>query len=169
MISQAKTPAEYFAELPEDRRAVMDRLYSVISEHISEDFEEMMQYGMVGWVVPLSVYPGGYHCTPGVPLPYMSIAAQKNFYAVYHMGIYGESGDGLMDWFRTEYEARFGRKLDAGKSCLRFKKPEHIPYDLIGELAGKITARDYAAGYAKYDPRNQKDRKKKANESENTY
>lgn len=152
MISKAATPEEYFAELPEDRREVMTRLREVIGQAIPDDFEESMQYGMMGWVVPLSVYPGGYHCT-GEPLPFMSIAAQKNNYAVYHMGIYGE-GDELMEWFRSEYESRYGRRLDAGKSCLRFKKPEHVPYDLIAELAGKMTAREYAAGYAKFDPRN---------------
>lgn len=160
MNSQAVTPDQYIAELPPERQIVMMKLRQVIAEHIPDDFEEMMQYGMMGWVVPLSVYPGGYHCTPGVPLPFMGIAAQKNFYAVYHMGIYGEE-DELMEWFRSEYETRYGRKLDAGKSCLRFKKPEHIPYDLIAELAGKITASDFAAGYAKFDPRNQPGKNKK--------
>lgn len=161
MISKAPTPDEYIAELPKERQEVMNRLRAVIQENIPDDFEEMMQYGSMGWVVPLSVYPGGYHCTPGVQLPFLGIAAQKNFYALYHMGIYGEEGNELMEWFKTEYERRYGRKLDAGKSCLRFKKPEHVPYDLIGELAGKITAHDFAAGYAKFDPRNNPDRKKK--------
>ncbi len=151
MISKAPTPDEYFAELPPNRREVMEKLRDVINQNIPDDFEEMMQYGMMGWVVPLSVYPGGYHCT-GEPLPFMGIAAQKNNYAVYHMGIYGE--DDLMEWFRKEYETRYERKLDAGKSCLRFKKPEHVPYDLIAELAGKINAHDFAAGYAQFDPRN---------------
>lgn len=158
MISKATTAFEYFAKLPPDRREVMEKLHEVISQNIADDFEELMQYGMVGWVVPLSVYPGGYHCT-GDPLPYMSIAAQKNYYAVYPMGIYGE--DDLMAWFKKEYEDRYERKLDAGKSCLRFKKPEHIPYDLIGELASKINAHDFSAAYAPFDPRNKSGKKKK--------
>ena len=158
MISQAATPEEYFEQLPDDRREVMNRLHQVIADAIPQDFEETIQYGMMGWVVPLSVYPGGYHCT-GEPLPFMSIAAQKNYYAVYHMGIYGED-DSLMDWFKSAYEKQYGRKLDAGKSCLRFKKAEHVPYDLIAELAGKITAKDFAEGYSKFDPRNQPKRKK---------
>ena len=161
MISQALTPIEYIAELPPERQVVMSRLREAIGNNIPADFAEMMQYGMINWVVPLSVYPAGYHCTPGEPISFIGIAAQKNFYALYHMGIYGEKGDELLSWFKTEYEKNFGRKLDAGKSCLRFKKPEHIPYDLIGKLAAKITARDFANSYAGIDPRNNSDRKKK--------
>ena len=161
MISSASTPEGYIAELPLERQEVMNRLRQVITDNIPDDFEELMQYGMIGWVVPLSVYPGGYHCTPGEPLPFMGIAAQKNFYAVYHMGIYGETGNALMERFKTEYEKKYQRRLDAGKSCLRFKKPEQVPYELIGELASKITAHDYSAAYAQFDPRNNPDRKKK--------
>lgn len=151
MISKAHTPEEYFAQLPPHQRQVMEQLRQVINQNISKDFEEAMQYGMLGWVVPLTIYPAGYHCT-GEPLPYMSIAAQKNYYSVYHTGLY--DNEELLAWFRQEYMERFQRKLDAGKSCLRFKKPEHIPYDLIGELASKINAHDVAANYAPFDPRN---------------
>ena len=151
MISKAQTPEEYFAQLPPHRREVMEQLRQVINQNISKDFEEAMQYGMLGWVVPLAIYPAGYHCS-GEPLPYMSIAAQKNYYSVYHSGLYGE--EDFINWFRQKYEEGFQRKLDAGKSCLRFKKPEHIPYDLIGELASKINAHDFAASYAPFDPRN---------------
>lgn len=155
MISKARTVDEYIAELPEERQEVMQKLREVIAAHIPADFEEGMGYGMMGWDVPLSIYPAGYHTT-GDPLPFLGIAAQKNSYSVYHMGIYGEEGEPLMDWFREEYEKRYGRKLDAGKSCLRFKKPEHIPYDLLGELAEKITAREFAESYARFDPRNRR-------------
>lgn len=161
MISQALTPDEYIAELPPERQTVMNRLREVIAKNLPADFAETMQYGMINWVVPLSIYPAGYHCTPGEPLSFMGLAAQKNFYAIYHMGIYRETGDELLNWFKTEYEKKYKRTLDAGKSCLRFKKPEQIPYDLIGQLAGKITARDFANSYAKFDPRNNPDRKKK--------
>ncbi len=153
MISNAESVEEYIAELPEERQEVMRKLREVIAAHIPEDFEEGMGYGMMGWDVPLSIYPAGYHTTGG-PLPFLGIAAQKNNYAIYHMGVYGEEGEPLMDWFKEEYEKRYGRKLDAGKSCLRFKKPEHIPYDLLAELAEKITAKEFAESYAKFDPRN---------------
>ena len=161
MISQALTPLEYIAELPEERGSVMTRLRQVITDNLPTDFTEMMQYGMISWAVPLSIYPAGYHCTPGEPLSFMAIAAQKNFYAVYHMGLYGEAGDDLMNWFKTEYQKRYDRKLDAGKSCLRFKNPDSIPFDLIGELATKITAQQFADAYSAFDPRNNPDRKKR--------
>ncbi|NNK71007.1 MAG: DUF1801 domain-containing protein, partial [Flavobacteriaceae bacterium] len=100
-------------------------------------YEETISYGMIGWVVPHSIYPGGYHCDPKLPLPFMSIASQKNFIAVYHMGIYASKD--LMDWFTSEYPKHCSRKLDLGKSCIRLKKIEEIPYDLIGELSSKIS------------------------------
>ncbi|MFZ2258078.1 MAG: DUF1801 domain-containing protein [Clostridiaceae bacterium] len=159
MISKALTPLEYIAELPPERQSVMTRLREVVSTNLPDDFVEMMQYGMISWVVPLSVYPAGYHCTPGEPLSFIGIAAQKNFYGVYHMGLYGEEGNELMDWFKTEYEKRYSRRLDAGKSCLRFKNPDYLPYDLIGELATKITAHQFAEAYSAFDPRNNHDRK----------
>lgn len=158
MISNAQTPEEYFAQLPAQRREIMEQLRQVINQNISKDFEEVMQYGMLGWVVPLTIYPEGYHSS-GEPLPYMSIAAQKNYYSVYYSGLYG--GEDFINWFRQEYEETFQRKLDAGKSCLRFKKPEHIPYDLIGELASKINANEFAASYAPFDPRNKSGKKLK--------
>lgn len=158
MISPALTPEEYIRLLPPERQDVMKRLQGVIRDHIPADFEETIQYGIMGWAVPLSIYPAGYHTT-GEPLPFLGIAAQKNFYALYHMGLY--EGEDLFAWFKTEYENRMGRTLDAGKSCLRFKKPEHIPYELIGELAGKVSAKEFAEGYAKFDPRNQKGKKLK--------
>lgn len=153
MISPASTPDEYISLLPPERQEVIQRMREVIRGHIPSDFEETVQYGILGWAVPLSIYPAGYHTT-GEPLPFLGIAAQKNFYALYHMGLY--EGEDLLEWFQSEYEQRMGRKLDAGKSCLRFKKPEHVPYELIGELAEKISATDFARSYAKFDPRNQK-------------
>ncbi len=153
MISKAQTVDEYIAELPNERQEVMTKIRNVIKEHIPEDFEEDMGYGMMGWQVPLSIYPKGYHTT-GDPIPFLGVAAQKNNYAIYHMGVYGEEGEPLLDWFKEEYEKKYNRKLDAGKSCLRFKKPEHIPYDLLAELVEKITAREFAEGYSRFDPRN---------------
>jgi len=97
-----------------------------------------MSYGMIGYVVPHSIYPEGYHCDTKLPLPFLSIASQKNFVAVYHMGIYADPE--LLNWFVGEYPKYCKRKLDMGKSCIRFKKLEEFPYQLIGELCAKMSA-----------------------------
>lgn len=143
--SSAETPEAYLAELPEDRREVMERLRQAVLDNLPEGFEEVMSYGMLGYVVPHSLYPDGYHCDPKLPLPFMNLAAQKNFYGVYHMGIYADSD--LMDWFQDAYRAQVPTKLDMGKSCIRLKNPKNIPYALIGELAGKMTPQDWIDRY----------------------
>ena len=120
MRSSATTPDEYFASLPEDRKPAMIALRNSINKNIPKGFEERMSYGMVGWVVPHSTYPPGYHCDPKLPLPFVNIASQKNFIAVYHMGIYGSPE--LYKWFTTEFAKHSKTKLDMGKSCMRFKK-----------------------------------------------
>ena len=145
MQSKAETIDQYLDELPEDRQSPMRQLHQVILDHLPEGFEPTMSYGMIGYVVPHSIYPDGYHCSPELPLPFMNLAAQKNFYAVYHMGIYAD--DDLMGWFQERYTAQVPTKLDMGKSCLRLKNPKHIPYDLIGELAAKMTPQDWIARY----------------------
>ena len=138
MQSQAETPAEYIDALPEGRKTALQKLRMVISENLPEGFMETMNYGMIGYVVPHLVYPPGYHCDPKLPLPFMNIASQKNFVAVYHMGMYAD--EALMRWFTDEYPKHSPAKLDMGKSCLRFKKVDQIPYELIGQLAGKMSA-----------------------------
>lgn len=143
--SRAQTPEAYLAELPEDRRAVMEQLRATVLDNLPEGFEEVMSYGMLGYVVPHALYPDGYHCDPKLPLPFMNLAAQKNFYAVYHMGIYADPD--LMAWFQDEYRDRVPTKLDMGKSCLRLRNPKHIPYELIGELAAKMTPQDWIERY----------------------
>ncbi len=148
MQSKAATPDAYIESLPEDRKPAMSRLRQIILDNLPPEFEETMSYGMLGYVVPHSVYPAGYHCDPKLPLPFMNIASQKNFIAVYHMGIYANPV--LMEWFVTEFPKHSDRKLDMGKSCIRFKKPEHIPFDLIGQLAAKMTASDWIAVYEEY-------------------
>lgn len=145
MQSTAKTVEQYLDELPEDRKEGMNKLRAVINENLPEGFEERMTYGMIGWVVPHSLYPAGYHCDPKLPLGFVSIASQKNFIALYHMCIYGDKS--LHDWFVKAYTAQSDRKLDMGKSCIRFKKPEYIPYALIGELMGKVTVADWIGVY----------------------
>ncbi len=145
MTSSATTPEEYLATLPEDRRAAMQQLRQAIKKHIDKDYEERMSYGMIGYVVPHSIFPAGYHCDPKLPLGYMNIASQKNFIAVYHMGVYGSKE--LFDWFVAEYPKHTKAKLDMGKSCIRFKKPDQIPFDLIGQLAGKLSVKRWIECY----------------------
>ncbi|MEO6538777.1 MAG: DUF1801 domain-containing protein [Ferruginibacter sp.] len=147
MQSFATTPDEYFASLPEDRKPAMAALRNSINKNIPVGFEEQMSYGMVGWVVPHNTYPPGYHCDPKLPLPFVNIASQKNFIAVYHMGIYGSPE--LLKWFTTEFPKHSKAKLDMGKSCMRFKKPDDIPYKFIGELMKKMTVKDWVGMYEK--------------------
>ena len=141
MTSDAKTPEEYINALPSERKEAIAKLRNTILKNLPKGFSETMGYGMIGYVVPHSLYPAGYHCDPKLPLPFMSIASQKNFVAVYHMGIYANKA--LFDWFVNEYPNHVKRKLDMGKSCIRFKKIEEIPYDLIGTLAGKMTSQQW--------------------------
>lgn len=145
MQSKAATPEQYLNELPEDRQQPMRKLRQVITDNLPPDFTEAMSYGMLGYVVPHSVYPPGYHCDTKLPLPFMSIASQKNFIAVYHMGVYAIPE--LYEWFTTEYAKRVKGKLDMGKSCVRLKKIDQIPYDLFGELASKLTAQQWIDVY----------------------
>ena len=145
MQSKATTVEQYLEELPEERKAAMTELRKVINKNLPKGFSEGMGYGMLGYVVPHSLYPGGYHCDPKLPLPFMSIASQKNFIAVYHMGIYSDKK--LLDWFTKEYPKHAKAKLDMGKSCLRFKKPDQIPFKLIGALASKLTPQQWIECY----------------------
>jgi len=145
MQSKALTPSDYIAELPEDRKKVMEQLRKTITDNLPEGFQEGMGYGMLGYAVPHSIYPKGYHCNPKDPLPFMGLASQKNFIAFYHMGVYADKN--LYDWFVSEYGKRCKYKLDMGKSCVRFKKMEDIPYDLIAELTQKISVQDWIALY----------------------
>lgn len=145
MQSKAQNPDQYLAELPEDRQAAMQQIRQTLKDHLPADFEECIQYGMLGFVVPHSIYPNGYHCDPKVPLPFISVASQKNFIALYHMGIYANAD--LLEWFVNEYPKHCKHKLDMGKSCIRFKKVDDIPYALIGQLAEKLTAQQWIALY----------------------
>lgn len=145
MRSEAETPQEYIESLPDDRKEAMMQLRNVIVKNIPKGFKESMGYGMMGYVVPHSKYPDGYHCDPKQPLPFMGIASQKNFIAVYHMGIYADPK--LLKWFTDEYPKHSKTRLDMGKSCIRFKKPDQIPFKLIGELASKMTPDDWIKRY----------------------
>jgi hypothetical protein len=141
MQSTATSAEDYIDSLPEDRKQPMSQLRKVIRKNLPNGFKEEMGYGMLGYVVPHSIYPAGYHCTPHLPLPFLGIASQKNFIGVYHMGLYAD--DKLLSWFNEEYPKHSSAKLDMGKSCMRFKKINEIPYDLIGELASKLTPQQW--------------------------
>ncbi len=145
MHSEAETIEEYIDSLPDDRQKAIRELRENILKNLPEGFEETMNYGMIGYVVPHSKYPNGYHCDPKLPLPFMNIVSQKNFIAVYHMGIYTDKK--LMDWFVTELTKEIKSKPDMGKSCIRFKNPNQIPFKLIGELASKISAERWISLY----------------------
>ena len=147
MQSKAATPDEYIKEIPVERQAAFKKLRAVIKKNLPKGYKEGMGYGMMGWDVPHSIYPAGYHCNPKDPLPFMGIASQKNFIAVYHMGVYADPK--LLKWFQAAHAKASPKKLEMGKSCIRYKKPEDIPVDLIGELASKITPAEWIATYEK--------------------
>lgn len=147
MPSIATTVTEYLDALPEDRKAVMQQLRDVINMHLPDGFKETIGYGMIAWVIPLSDYPAGYHCNPKLPLPFLNLASQKNFIALYHMGIYGNPE--LLQWFVDEYPKHSKTKLDMGKSCIRFKKMTDIPFELIAELMTKVSPELWIEWYEK--------------------
>jgi uncharacterized protein YdhG (YjbR/CyaY superfamily) len=147
MQSKATTPEQYLSELPEDRKEAMLKLRNAIKENLPQGFEEVISYGMLGYVVPHSIYPSGYHCDPKLPLPFINLASQKNFIALYHMGIYAKKN--LESWFVSEYPKHVKTKLDMGKSCIRFKKMDDIPFDFVGELAAKVSVEDWISIYEK--------------------
>ena len=147
MQSTVKTPAEYVDSLPDERKSVIENIRKTVLDNLPEGFEETMGYGMLGYVVPHSIYPSGYHCDPKMPLPFISVASQKNFIALYHMGIYAD--ESLLNWFVAEYPKHCKTKLDMGKSCIRFKKMNDIPYELLGQLVAKMSVQDWISLYEK--------------------
>lgn len=147
MQSTATTPQQYINELPLERKQVITKLRNIIKKNLPKGFKEAMGYGMIDYVIPHSIYPAGYHCNPKEPLPFISIASQKNFVAVYHMGLYADKA--LLQWFLQEYSKVNKAKLDMGKSCLRFKKLDQIPFELISALVSKITPHQWIEYYEK--------------------
>ncbi|MCO6176194.1 DUF1801 domain-containing protein [Flavobacterium sp. NRK F10] len=141
----AQSVEEYLEKAPADRKETLAMLRQVILDNLPENFKEEISYGMVGYVVPHEVYPNGYHCNPKLPLPFMSFASQKNSINFYHMGIYADKE--LSDWFLKEYAKFSAKKLDMGKSCMRFKKAEDIPFELIGKLVRKVSAQQWITTY----------------------
>jgi len=138
---------EYIAALPDNRRSVIERLRNIILSKLPEGFTEQISYGMISYVVPLSIYPKGYHVKKGEPLPFLALASQKNHVALYHLGLYASPE--IEMWFVAEFAKRTSLRLDMGKSCIRFKNMSLIPFDLIAELCEKMTVNDYITLYEK--------------------
>ena len=143
MQSKAKTVPGYIDSLPTERKHIIIALRKTILKNLPKGFEEIVSYGMIGYVVPHKLYPGGYHVTPELPLPFIGLASQKNHIAVYHMAMQGE----LLDWFQDEWKVYSTKRLDMGKCCIRFRKPEDVPVDLIGTLATKLTPQEWIKIY----------------------
>ncbi|GAB4159427.1 MAG: DUF1801 domain-containing protein [Winogradskyella sp.] len=141
MQYDATSLEDYINQVPIERQETLKKLRKVIKDNLPVGFEEGIQYKMIGYYVPHSVYPDGYHCDPKTPLPFMSFASQKNSINLYHMGIYAKKE--LLDWFVNEYPKHCKRKLDMGKSCIRFKNMDEIPFKLIGELTQKMSSKEW--------------------------
>lgn len=147
MNYKAGSPAKYIAQIPESRQPVVSKIRETILNNLPKGFEEQMSSDMLGYVVPHTIYPKGYHCEPKLPLPFINLASQKNFVALYHSGIYANKK--LLDWFVAEYPQHCKRKLDMGKSCVRFKYMDDIPYELIALLCTKMSTDDWIGLYEK--------------------
>jgi len=147
MTIDAQTVDEYIAKVPPERTEAVSKLRQTVLNNLPNGFEECISYKMIGYVVPHSLYPDGYHCDPKLPLPFINIASQKNFIALYHSGVYADKN--ILDWFVAEYPKHVNTKLDMGKSCIRFKNVAQIPYDLIAELCQKMTVEDWVGLYEK--------------------
>lgn len=145
MQYKATSPEDYIDQVPEERKNPLKKLRKTIKDNLPEGFEEGIQYGMIGYYVPHTTYPDGYHCNPKEPLPFMSFASQKNSINLYHSGIYAKKE--LHDWFVAEYPKHSKKKLDMGKSCVRFKKIDEIPFDLIAELCTKMDLKEWVNIY----------------------
>ena len=135
----------YLESIPEEKREGFIKLYETIKNNLPSDFEAQISYGHITFVVPFSIYPDGYHCDKNQALPFITIASQKNHIAIYHMGIYLDIE--LFDWFKNEFPKYSKNKLNCGKSCIRFAKPQNIPYELIAILSTKMTVEDYVNRY----------------------
>ena len=145
MQSSADNQQDYIDSLPQERKEAVEKLREVLLKNLPEGFEEGMGYGMLSYHVPHSLFPPGYHVDPSLPLPFINLASQKDYLALYHMGLYSKPE--LLEWFTTEFSKYSKKKLDMGKSCIRFKKLDHIPFELIAELATKMTPQEWITIY----------------------
>jgi len=159
MISKAATVKDYLAELPEDRRKAIEAVRKVIRQNLPKGYQETMQYGMIGYCVPHSVYPPGYHCDPKQPLPFAGLASQKNYMSLYLFCVYADPKE--VEWFTRAWTAA-GKKLDMGKGCIRFRTIEDVPLDVVGEVIARAPVEKFIATYEAARDANKRPRKKKA-------
>jgi uncharacterized protein YdhG (YjbR/CyaY superfamily) len=145
MKINAESPEEYISKISEEQKEPVQKLRKVVKDNLPQGFEETINYGMIGYIVPYSIYPKGYDCKPKQPLPFINIAAQKNHVSLYHMGLYASQE--LLNWFTEEYPKYSKSKLDMGKGCVRFRNKHEIPYELIGQLAQKVSVNDWIKTY----------------------
>ncbi len=136
---------DYFQNVPLERQQALREIWHLLETHLPEGFEPTIQYNMPSFVVPHQIYPAGYHCNPKDALPFISVASQKNFISLYHMGLYAEPA--LYDWFIQEYPKYSKYKLDMGKSCIRFKRMDDIPFELLASLFTKMSVEDWIQNY----------------------
>ena len=142
MKSNATSVEQYLQQLPKARRAAISAVRKVILANLPKGYVECMGYGMIGYVVPHSLFPAGYHCDPSLPLPFANLASQKNHMALYLMTVYGDPG--TERWFRQAWQAA-GKKLDMGKCCVRFKRLEDVSLDVVGQVIARVPVKDYIA------------------------
>ena len=151
MQSSAATPDEYIAELPDDRKEAISAIRKAINDNIDPGFKERMLYGGICWVVPHELYPLGYHCDPKLPLTFMGLGSQKNYISLGATCLYSEVDE--LEWFRREWPKHSKKKLDMGKSCIRFKRLDDVPLDLIGQLASRTTPQQWIEIYERSRPK----------------
>lgn len=145
MKAVGNTVEEILSSVPDDRKEAFNKLHQIIVKNLPKGFEAAISYGGLGYVVPHKLYPSGYHCKPSEPLPFAGLASQKNSINFYHMGIYSDPN--LYKWFTEEFPKHTKQKMDIGKSCIRFKKMNDIPFELIGELMKKVSVNDWVSLY----------------------
>ena len=158
MADQPKTPKEYLESLPEDRRKAIRKVRAAVNKGLPKGYKEGMQYGFIGWFVPHSVFPDGYHCDPEQPVPFAGLASQKNYMSLYLMCIYGDERQRA--WFEKEWK-KTGKQLSMGKACVRFKNVEDVPLDLITKAVGRVPVKKFLAHYESVIPKSAQKKKKK--------
>jgi len=158
MADQPKTPKEYLDSLPEDRRKAIRKVRAAVNKGLPKGYKEGIQYGFLGWFVPHSVFPDGYHCDPTQPVPFAGLASQKNYMSLYLMCIYGDQRQ--RTWFEKEWK-KTGKKLSMGKACVRFKNVDDVPLDLITKAVGRVPVKKFLAHYESVIPKSAQKKKKK--------
>jgi len=157
MAKQPRSVKEYLDGLPEDRRKALAKVRAAIRKGLPKGYREGIQYGMIGWSVPHALYPAGYHCDPKQPVPFAGLASQKNHMSVYLMCVYGDEEH--RRWFETEWK-KTGKKLDMGKSCVRFKKAEDLPLELLTEAVARVPVDKFLAHYEASIPKSARRKKR---------